>query len=95
MTDCRDWKSEKINRPYTLQLRTYTMHLMPCPYNLISGVCNLYSVMSDVLLYAPCPLLSALLSATRNPLVYHPANAGNNIVKRGAPGKDTHDSHLV
>jgi len=37
------------------------------PYNLIFGICNLFSVMSEVLLYALCPLLHALPSAFRLP----------------------------
>ena len=39
-------------------------------------------------------MLSALLSATRNPLFYHAANTCYNIVKRGTPGKDALNSHL-
>ena len=54
--------SEKINQFYTLYLRSYTIQLMPCPYNLTSGICNLFSVTSDVLLYALCPLLYALFA---------------------------------
>jgi hypothetical protein len=38
---------------------------VPCPYNLISGIRNLFSVMGDILLYAPCSLLYALFA--RNP----------------------------
>jgi hypothetical protein len=53
------WNSEKINQLYTLYLRPYALRLIPCPYNLISDIRNLISVMSDVLIYALCPMLYA------------------------------------
>ena len=81
MTDSRGQRTEvrghkKENRIRNVEfekdqsppnLLTSTLYYTPyaLSYNLISGICNLFSVMSDVLLYALCHLLYAPFA--RNP----------------------------